>query len=89
MQRTRYAFLSVDLELCATFSKIVETELAAGKPDAAQRVLASAEAGCSTIRRLFPRLENNDERKEIEEKLNQLRARLDTLERKLHNPAKP
>ena len=89
MQRTRYAFLTTDLEVCATFIKIVETELAAGKPDAAQRVLKSAGAGYATIRRLCPRLENNDERKEIEEKLNQLRARLDSLDRKLHNPAKP
>jgi hypothetical protein len=68
---------------------MVETKLALGKPDAAQRVLKSAEAGYATIRRFFPRLENNDERKEIEEKLNQLRARLDALGRKLHNPAKP
>jgi len=89
MQRTRYAFLTTDLEVCATISKIVEAELAVGKLDAAQRVLESAEAGYATIRRLFPRLENNDERKEIEEKLNQLRARLDSLDRKLHNPAKP
>ena len=89
MQRSLYAFLTTDLGVCATFSKIVETELAAGKPDAAQRVLESAEAGYATIRRLFPRLENNDERKEIEEKLNQLRARLDALDQKLHNPTKP
>jgi len=89
MQRTRYAFLTTDLEVCTTISKIVEAELAVGKLDAAQRVLESAEAGYATIRRLFPRLENNDERKEIEEKLNQLRARLDSLDRKLHNPAKP
>jgi hypothetical protein len=89
LQRTRYAFLTTDLEVCATFSKIVETELALGKPDAAQRVLKSAEVGYATIRRLFPRLENADERKEIEEKLNQLRWRLDVLDRKLHNPAKP
>ena len=89
MQRTRYAFLTTDLEVCATFSKIVETELAAGKPDAAQRVLKSAEAGYATIRRLFPRLENADERKEIEEKSNQLRARLDVLDRKLHAPVTP
>jgi hypothetical protein len=89
MQRTRYAFLTTDLEVCATFSKIVETELAAGKPDAAQRVLESAEAGYATIRRLYPRLENADERKEIEEKLNQLRWRLDVLDRKLHDAARP
>jgi hypothetical protein len=89
LQRTRYAFLKTDLEVCATFSKIVETKLALGKPDAARRVLESAEAGCATIRRLYSRLENADERKEIEEKLNQLRARLDALDRKLHNPAKP
>ena len=89
MQRTRYAFLTTDLEVCATFSKIVETELAAGKPEAAQRVLDSAEAGYTTIRRLYLRLENADERKEIEEKLHQLRARLDALDRKLHSTAKP
>jgi hypothetical protein len=83
MQRTRFTFLKTDLDVCATFSKIVETELAVGKPEAAQRVLESAETGYATIRRLSPRLENADERKEIEEKLNQLRARLDTLHQKL------
>jgi hypothetical protein len=45
MQRTRYAFLSVDLELCATFSKIVETELAAGKPDAAHKGAGECRGG--------------------------------------------
>ena len=59
------------------------------KPDAAQRVLKSAEAGYATIRRLYSRLENAGERKEIEEKLHQLRARLDALDRKLHSTAKP
>jgi hypothetical protein len=88
-QRTRYAFLTTDLEVCATFGKIVETKLALGKPDAARRVLESAEAGYATIRRLSPRLENADERKEIEEKLNQLRVRLDALDCKLHSRAKP
>ena len=88
-QRARYDFLIADLEVCATFATLVETEVAAGKLDAAQRVLESAEAAYATIRRLFPKLENADERKEIEEKLKQLRARLDALDRKLHNPAKP
>jgi hypothetical protein len=54
MQRTRYAFLTTDLEVCVTFSKIVETKLALGKPDAARRVLESAKAGYATVRRLFP-----------------------------------
>lgn len=89
MQRARYDFLTTDLEVCATFSKMVETELALGKLDAAQRVLEKAEAAYTTIRRLVKKLENADERKEIEEKLNQLRARLDALDRKLHNPARP
>ena len=89
MQRTRFAFLSTDLEVCATFSKMVETELAAEKLDAAQRILEKAEVAYATIRRLYPKLENADERKEIEEKLNQLRARLDAQDRKLHHPAKP
>jgi hypothetical protein len=89
MQRTRHAFLTTDLEVCATFIKIVETELAAGKPDAPQRVLKSAEAGYATIRRLSPRLENADERKEIEEELNHLRARLDVPDRKVHAPVTP
>jgi len=88
-QRNRYAFLTTDLEVCVTFSKMVETKLALGEPDAARRVLKKAEAGYATIRRLFPKLENADERKEIEEKLNQLRARLDALDRKLHAPVTP
>jgi hypothetical protein len=73
-QRARYDFLIAD-----SFATRAEADLAAGESDAAKIVLEKAEAGYATIRRLFPRLENNDERKEIEKKLNQLRAKLDAL----------
>ena len=74
MQHVRYDFLIAD-----SFATRAEAELALGNPDAAQRVLEKAEAGYATIQRLFPTLQNADERKEIQAKLNQLRERLDAL----------
>ena len=73
-QRARYDFLIAD-----SFATRAEAELALGDADAAQRVLERAEAGYATIRRCFPTLENADERKEVQAKLNQLRERLDAL----------
>jgi hypothetical protein len=74
MQHVRYDFLIAD-----SFATRAEAELALGNPDAAQRVLERAEAGYATIRRLAPMLDNADERKEIEAKLDELREKLDAL----------
>ena len=83
-QRVRYDALIVD-----SFATRAELKLAAGDLDAARIVLEKAEAAYAAIRRFSPELENADERKEIEARLNQLRARLDTLHRKVHNLAEP
>ena len=68
-QHARYDFLIADLEVCDTFAVLVETELVVGEPDSAQLVLAQGEARYATIRRLFPKLQNADERNEIEAKV--------------------
>ena len=78
-QRARYDFLIADF-----LATRAEAELAAGKPDAAHRVLERAKAGYSIIRRLSPKLEDPGERNEIEAKLSQLRARLDSLGQKMY-----
>ena len=83
-QRVRYDFLIVD-----SFATRAELKLAAGELDAARMVLEKAAAAFAVIRRFSPELENADERKEIEEESNQLRTRLDTLHRKMHNLAEP
>jgi hypothetical protein len=41
--------------------------------------MGKADAGYAEIERRFPKLESNDERNEIEARLNRLRARLHTL----------
>jgi hypothetical protein len=56
-----------------------EVNLAAGELDAARNLMGKADAGYAEIERRFPKLESNDERNEIEARLNRLRARLHTL----------
>jgi hypothetical protein len=84
MQRVRYDFLIAD-----SFATQAEAHLAAGDLDAAKIGLKRAEGGYATIWRFYPKLENADERNEIEARLNQFRVRLDALDRKLHNPDEP
>jgi len=84
MQRVRYDFLIAD-----SFATQAEAHLAAGDLDAAKIGLKRAEGGYATIRRFYPKLENADQRNEIEARLNQFRARLDALDRKLHSTAQP
>jgi hypothetical protein len=78
-QHAGYDFLIAD-----SFATRAEAELALGNPDDAQRGLERAEAGYATIQRLSPTLQNADERKEIEARLIQLRARLDALGQTLY-----
>jgi hypothetical protein len=76
--RNRIDFLQTDLELCFTFVDLANTERQIGERDAASRLLEKAETGYANIARFLPDVENRDQKSEIEQKLAQLRVRLDT-----------
>ena len=78
-ERTRYEFLTTDLEVCFTFTKVVETQIRLNNREGAERALVKAETGYETIRRFLADVRNSEYRKEIETKLNQLRTSLDNL----------
>ena len=78
-ERTRYEFLTTDLEVCFTFAKLVEAKIRLNDREAAERALVKAETGYETIRRFLVDVRNSEYRKEIETKLNQLRTSLDNL----------
>jgi hypothetical protein len=78
-ERTRYEFLTTDLEVCFTLAKLVEQQIRLNNPEVAKRALVKAERGYDTIRRFLTDVRNSEHRKKIEMKLNQLRTSLDAL----------
>ena len=81
-EQNRDNFLKTDLALCFTFADLVKTECGMADWEAAQSVLEKAEAGCATIERFLPEVENADQRNEIAQKLAELRARLNSERRR-------
>jgi hypothetical protein len=75
----RIDFLQTDLALAFTFTDLVKTEFEMGDRDAAQRIFKKAELAYATIARMLAEVENTEHKNDIEEKLTQLRARLNTL----------
>ena len=82
-ERTRYEFLTTDLEVCFTLAKLVEERIRLNDREVAKQALVKAERGYDTIRRFLTDVRNTEHRKEIETKLNQLRTSLDALEGQL------
>jgi hypothetical protein len=82
-EQNRLDFLRTDLALCFTFADVVRTELGWGDRKAAERALTKAEEGYATIARFLPDVENAEHRKEMEGKLNDLRTKLDSVQRQL------
>jgi hypothetical protein len=78
-ERTRYEFLTTDLEVCFTLAKLVEERIRLNDRDVAKQALVKAERGYDTIRRFLTDVRNTEHRNEMETKLNQLRISLDTL----------
>jgi hypothetical protein len=76
-QRNRIDFLKTDLELCFTFADLLDTELQMGDRDAAQRLRENAEHGHDTVAYLLLGVDEGSEKDVIQQRLNQLRARLD------------
>lgn len=82
-EEARLDFIKTDLEVCFSFAAVVETEYKMGNREHAERTLADAEKGYSTLIRLMsqtkglqPETENG-----LQTRLKHLRERLDRLKR--------
>jgi len=75
--QSRVDFLQTDLELCFTFADLAKTERGIGDLDAAHRLLEKAELGYVTMAGILPAVESAGQKIEIQEKLTELRGRLD------------
>ncbi len=74
-------FLQADLALCGTFADLVSTELRLEDWAAAQSALAKSEEGYATIERFLTKVKDDGHRLSIEQQLNDLRTKLDSLHR--------
>ena len=76
-QQNRLDFLKTDLDLCFTFAELVGTELLLGDRETALRVKENAVRGHDTITHLLAGVDDGTEKDAIQQRLNELRARLD------------
>jgi hypothetical protein len=79
-QRKRIEFLKTNLGLCFTFADLLDTELQMEDRDAAQRLREKAEHGHDTIAHLLLGVDEGSEKVQIQQRLNELRARLDGIQ---------
>ena len=82
-EEARLDFIWTDLGVLLTFAAVVETQYNMGNWEHAERTLASAEQGYSTLLRFFSkakRLTQGTEQ-ELQSKFKHLRERLDWLQR--------
>jgi hypothetical protein len=83
IEQLRLDFIRTDLGVCITFATVAETAYRMGHWEHAERTLASAEQGYSTLLRFFSkakRLTQGTEQ-ELQSKFKHLRERLDWLQR--------
>jgi hypothetical protein len=73
----RLDLLQTDLDLCFTFADLIITELGLQDREAAERLLAKAEQGYATNEYFLPMICNEGKRQALQQRLHQLRARLD------------
>lgn len=78
-QKVHLDFLETELSLCFTFGEVAATEMSTDKA-AAQHALAKAEEGYDTVNRFLMQVDPGSQRQEIQQRLNELRAKLDGLQ---------
>ena len=72
-------FLRADVALCNTFADLVLTELMLEDWQAARSALAKSEEGYATVTRLLTKVKDGGHRLSVEQQLNDLRTKLDSL----------
>ena len=82
-EKARLDLINTDLDVCLTFAAMVETEHRLGNREHAEATLAKAEKGYSDMLRFFSQATGMTAgvEKEIQSKFQQLRERLDGLQR--------
>lgn len=83
----RVDFLRTDLGVCFTFVDLAKTEREIGDLAAAHRALQNAERGYTVVLRISADVKNIEQKYEIEQKLTELRARLDSEQNRLNAPS--
>ena len=84
--QTRLEFLHSELAICFTFITLAETERKFGNPEDAKRPIADAEKGYAALQRFMTDPKHalhigDEERREITEGMQEIRKKLDSLER--------
>jgi hypothetical protein len=82
-QNARLDLIRTDLDVCLTFATVAETAISMGHREHAKRTIARAERGYSDMLRYFTQATGMtaEVEKELLSKFNQLRERLDGLQR--------
>ena len=76
--RTRYQFLTTELQTCVTALEMARFEFSIGNSEVVQKEVAFVEKGISTIQRFLPEV-SPEQRTELKERLVDLKATLDPL----------
>jgi hypothetical protein len=82
-EQARLDFIRTDLDLCLTFATVAETAYSMGHREHAERAIAGAEQGYSTLLRFFSKAKSltAEIEQELQPKFKELRERLDGLKR--------
>lgn len=76
--RTRYQFLTVELQTCFTAIDLAQFELSVGNAAIAEREVAAVEEGIRVLQRFLPDVSGKP-REELEARLAELQSMLDSL----------
>ena len=84
--RTRYQFLRTELRTCITALEMAKYELSVGNFPVAEREVVSIEKGIRTIQRFLPEV-SAEQRTELQARLADVKAMLDSLKAELSTPS--
>jgi hypothetical protein len=82
-ERILYEFLTTDLELCATFIRVAETQILLENQAHAKAAIGKATRAIEAVQGYLRKLGNPELRGEMETKLTALRKRRDYVKHKL------
>ena len=80
---TQVDFLQSDLALCSTLAELANAKHKTGDREAAARLLEKAEKGYASIEQFLSHIVSAQARNEIQQKLKDLRATLDSVKQLL------
>ena len=84
---TRYQFLRTHMQTCITALEMANYELSIGNTSVAKGEVAAVEKGIHTIRRFLPEV-TGEQKTELQARLADVNARLDSLKAELTTPSR-